>query len=273
MILLCCSLMLAILVGGGQGAAVVERQTQGTMYTVTFSPTPSLVLGVNGEVNFTTTGAGSGLNLILCQLEGDTQLGSETNSVKVLDVKQDICIYTGDSNKSGCSSKTRFQSGPQNSILVGLEGTNGNNTAVTLATIDNLFLCIGPGNGTNDVCNFYSSVFSLGTMEADGSTNSGPAASSVSFPATMTLTSTSISPSLQLLGATTITSDNGQPTLAASSASDGVPASTSLTTVTQIPSQTASETPVAASSHKSTSLSTGAKIGIALGALRESVFE
>ncbi|CZR50910.1 uncharacterized protein PAC_00784 [Phialocephala subalpina] len=273
MIVLCCSLVMAMMAVGGQGAAAIEaRQTQGGMYTVDFSPAPSLVLGMSGWVNFTTTvqGIAGNLNMILCQLGDLTEAASSANTVKVLDVQDDICIYQTAELQSKCGKHTNtINAAEPASIKVQLDGINNNNTALTASTLDNLFLCIGPSIGTNNSCNYYSSVFSLGTMDGTNIV-AGPAASSISFPATMTLTSTQASPSLQVHGATTITSGSGnQPTFAASSASDGVPASTSLTTATQSPSQTASASATlgAAASRKSTSLSTGAKVGIALGAL------
>ncbi|KAE8447481.1 hypothetical protein EG329_010754 [Mollisiaceae sp. DMI_Dod_QoI] len=157
-----------------------------------------------------------------------------------------------------------ISAGGPTSIPVYLDGINGDQD-VPPTTLDNLFFCIGSRtkDDAHDVCNYYSSVFNLGIMQ-NGTEVPGLAASSVSFSSTLTITATSTQPGLQIHGATiTSTGPISDPTASSSGLST---TGTTSTTVTLTP--TASVAPAASIvQHSSSSLSTGAKVGIALGSL------
>ncbi|KUJ22598.1 uncharacterized protein LY89DRAFT_728721 [Mollisia scopiformis] len=223
---------------------------------------PSLTLGVNGSVTFHSSGEGtvSNYSLVLLQLPNDTS----SFVVKILDVQTDICITSEGAERCG-SGAIVYEASPtalvSQTISLILDGPNGNNTDVPPTALDNVFYCLGPNDGTQDICDFYSSVFNIAVVDG-----SPPVASFVSFPSAMAVSSTTTAPLLQVHLATTTTTDgNSGPTAASSSLSV---TGTSLTTITQTPttSPTASASPI--TSHSSSSkLSTGAKVGIALGAL------
>ncbi|CZR50587.1 uncharacterized protein PAC_00461 [Phialocephala subalpina] len=181
------------------------------------------------------------LTLILCQLEGDpSEQISQSNSYKVLGVEQNMHICKQYKESMWGQQIPLSAAAPAN-FFIWLDQTPASpNTSVSL-TLANLFFCIGPYSGTNDVYSFYSDPSSFGS---DGKPTFGEAVFSSAVPATMTIISAQATLVLSLHAT-----------------------STGIATITHaypvVPST--GEAPSAPSS--STGLSPGTKAGIAVGAV------
>ena len=258
--------------------------------SITFDDPITLKLNENGTLRFTPFTNGQefdNLGLILLQVE---QNGTQAPSlVKVLDVQAskkhgdlgDVTIANFDifypdfsiipPPSNGPTVNVRYnipleRRDPTETVPVYLKATDD-----TISTFLNLVFCIGPITRLENTCNFYSNIFDL--EQQIGSTGSttqgitGPTQTTVPsvvstisalFPTSYTITSTASTPQLAIVQlATAPPNPSSTGTLSASVASTVTIISTSTTALS---------TPEATSSSKHTSgLSTGAKIGIALG--------